>query len=693
MQATRLRPNCRDEWKVKKLDRLFRPQTVAVVGGGAWCRSVLEQCQKLGFDGSLWPVHPSETDICGIPAFESVRKLPCAPDSAFIGVNRDATVECVRDLSAMGAGGAVCFASGFSEAFGEIKGSTALEAALVSAAEDMPILGPNCYGYINILDRTLLWPDQHGLESVDCGVAIVSQSSNIAINMTMQRRAVPVAFISTVGNQAQIGMEEIGAELLQDPRVTALGMYVEGFGDIRGIETLAASSRALQKPVVVLKTGRSRQSRQAAISHTASLAGSIAGSDALIERLGFAQVFSLSSFLETLKLLHVVGPLPSSRVASVSCSGGEASLVADIGAANGLVFPSLSGSQKRALKSILGTRVALANPLDYHTYIWRDHGVMARTWSAMMDPSLAMTILIVDFPRADRCDPRDWECAVSAAIESRKTTGANVAMIATLPELMPESIAKRLMECGIVPMNGLDESIQAISAASKLQPASGTRASPLLLPSPVQHPVLASESDAKGEIEKHGITVPKFRVANTIAEAKLRAREIGFPVVLKGIGVAHKSEAGMVALGLGSESDLALAAAGMQTDMYLIEEMVMGAVAELLVGVFRDEAHGYVLTMGAGGMLAELIEDRQFLLIPSTEAEVSKALDRLKVSALISGHRGGPSADRDSIISAVLAIQGFAVANHGSLEEVEINPLLCCQDRAVAADALLRRES
>ena len=655
-----------------------------------------------------------------MPVFSSVTDLPKAPDAAFIGVNRDATVIAVRDLSAMGAGGAVCFASGFSEAAGEMTGSVALETALVSAAGDMPILGPNCYGFINMVDRTLLWPDQHGLETVERGVAIVAQSSNIAINMTMQNRAVPIAFITTVGNQAQTGMAEIGSALLQDPRVTTLGMYVEGFGDLRGLEALAAQSRSSGKPVVLLKTGRSRQSRLTAISHTASLAGSIAGADAIVERLNFTQVFSLPSFMETLKLLHVVGPLPSNRIASVSCSGGEASLVADIGTANRLSFPPLNSNQMRELRSVLGSRVALANPLDYHTYIWRDSDAMAKTWSAIMDPSLALTILVVDFPRADRCDPRDWECAVEAAIKSRNRTGAKVAMVATFPELMPEFVAKRLIDNGIVPMNGLNESIEAIAAASRLRTKTdldrthGTEARsadqangaalhpddvncipsppPLLLPATIKDPILVPEADAKLAIGKFGITTPQFKVANTVEEAKLHAREIGFPVVLKGMGSAHKSEAGLVALGLVSESEVVAAAASMQTDRFLVEELITGTVAELLVGVFRDEAHGYVLTMGAGGTLAELIADRQFLLIPSTEADISTALYRLKVSTLISGHRGSPSADRQAIIDAVLALQNYAVANHRSLEEVEINPLLCCPHRAVAADALLRRE-
>ncbi len=166
--------------------------------------------------------------------------------------------------------------------------------------------------------------------------------------------------------------------LLDDPRVTTLGLHVEGIGDLRGSEALADHSRALGKPIVALKIGRSEQARSAAISHTASIAGSDAGARALSGRLGIAQVASLGGLLETLKLLHVTGPLASNRIASMSCSGGEAGLIADAAHGKALVFPPLEPSQRDALRAALGPKVALANPLDYHTYIWGQTAALTR---------------------------------------------------------------------------------------------------------------------------------------------------------------------------------------------------------------------------------------------------------------------------------------------------------------------------
>ncbi|MEQ8741021.1 MAG: CoA-binding protein, partial [Hoeflea sp.] len=167
------------------LSRLLRPRSIALFGGG-WAVNVVAQLQKSGFDGQIWPVNPKRSDILGVPCIASIDDLPAAPDASFIGVNRDATVDVVRRLNAMGAGGATCFASGFRESESEGTGGAGLQDELVAAAGSMPILGPNCYGLINYLDNVALWPDQHGGVPVESGVAIVAQSSNIAINMTMQ---------------------------------------------------------------------------------------------------------------------------------------------------------------------------------------------------------------------------------------------------------------------------------------------------------------------------------------------------------------------------------------------------------------------------------------------------------------------------------------------------------------------------
>jgi len=176
---------------LKPLDRLLRPKTIAVFGGKE-ARRVVEQCDKMGYHGEIYFVHPKADEICGRKCYRSVADLPVAPDAAFVGVNRTLSVDIVRQLSERGAGGAVCYASGFREAISELADGGDLQDKLVAAAGDMRIIGPNCYGLINGLDGALLWPDQHGMVRVEKGVAILTQSSNIVLNLTMQTRGLPL---------------------------------------------------------------------------------------------------------------------------------------------------------------------------------------------------------------------------------------------------------------------------------------------------------------------------------------------------------------------------------------------------------------------------------------------------------------------------------------------------------------------
>ncbi len=673
---------------MRDLSRLLRPQSIAVVGGGAWCENVIRECRAFGFKGPIWPVHPTRGEVAGEPAFTAIADLPRAPDASFIGVNRHATVEVVEALAECRAGGAVCFASGFLEASEELSDGADVQAALLEAAGDMPILGPNCYGAINGLDGVALWPDQHGMVPVDRGVAIITQSSNIALNLTMQKRGLPIAYLLTAGNQAQVDLAELGMAALADHRVTALGMHIEGIGDLRWFEALAEAARVAGKPIVALKIGTSAQARAATVSHTASLAGSSAGADALLARLGIRQVDTISLLLETLMLLHVTGPLPSNQIASMSCSGGEASLMADTAEGRGVVFPPLNDRQSDDLRKALGPKVALANPLDYHTYIWGDREAMAASFAAMMDPSLALGCVVLDFPRRDRCDASQWDIVIDAIRDAVASRGVPIAVVSSLPDTMPEDVAIALTRQGIPALCGLDDTLSAIALAARPDPE---QAAPVLLPGPyTAEGRTLSEADAKMALADCGLRVPKALCAASVDEAGKAADRLNGLIALKGEGFAHKSEAGAVRLGLSSSAEVIEAAEAMPSEFFLIEEIVGGGVVDLLIGVLHDPAHGFVLTLGAGGTFAELMADTTHLLLPLDAPTIDAALNRLSIAPRLAGYRGAPGCDRDAIVNAVLAVQDYVTKHAAEVLEVEINPLICTPTEAVAVDALIR---
>ena len=669
------------------LRRLLSPQNVVVIGGGVWGRSVIEQCQKLGFEGKIFAVHPTAETLAGVPTYRSVSDLPNAPDAAFIGVNRIATIEQVRTLSAKGAGGAVCFASGFLETKDEDADGAALQSALIEAAGVMPIIGPNCYGFVNYLDRFCLWPDQHGGRAVDTGVAIVTQSSNIMINLSMQQRGLPIAYALTAGNQAQTSLAALGRAVLDDPRVTALGLYIEGIGDLKDFENLARHASTLNKSIVALKVGWSEQAQQATISHTASLAGSATSADALLARLGVARVNSLAEMVEALKILHQVGPLAGKRLVSASCSGGEASLMADTAhrQQNGVVFPALNQTQRDGLRSVLGEKVALANPLDYHTYIWGNLPAMADVYSAILDAPIDFGIIVVDFPRADRCDGAAWDYVIEAAQIAQKRTSKAVALLASLPENMPEDRALQIAKAGLVPLCGLEVGLAAIASVASVHPV--PEASVIAAPRLCQTHIL-DEVESKAILAEYGVDLPHSIV---VAQGSLpETLPFSYPVVLKAIGENHKSEMGGVIIGLSNRAKLEIAMLEMDQPRYIIEELITDPIAELLVGIVGDQVHGYVLTLAAGGVLTEILRDSVSLSLPVNQIDILAALQRLKLAPMLAGYRGKPAVDKAALVRAVLAMQACVLDRRTSLAEIEINPLILTSKSAVAVDALIR---
>ncbi|SHH45257.1 acetyl-CoA synthetase [Cognatiyoonia sediminum] len=669
---------------MRELSRLLNPQSIAVIGGGAWCEQVIIQLDRFGFKGNIWPMHPKRSKIAGHEAFTSLDHLPNPPDATFVGINRRATIDAIRQLSAMGAGGATCFASGFSEAAAEDDSGTDLQQQLIDAAGDMPILGPNCYGFINALDTALIWPDQHGCTPVDTGVAILTQSSNISINLTMQQRALPIAYMIACGNMAQTSQAQIASALLDDPRVTAIGVHIEGFHDLRDWEALAQKAYAQGVPIVALKVGASDQAQATTISHTASVAGSDAGAQAFLDRLGIPRLRDLPSFLETLKMLHCHEPLENNNIASISCSGGEASLIADMALNHNLTFPPLTDPQHATLRDALGPMVALSNPLDYHTYIWRDRAAMAKAWSGMTGDGISMTFSIIDYPTTD---PTDWIEATGAALDVRRQTGKGFAVVSTLPELMPLDTANDLMAGGVVPFMGLHEALSAIEAAANY---CAPTTDPVTIPSLTTADTTLTEAASKAALAAFGISTPASCLITKGDDTTAAIKNMTPPFAVKGTGLAHKSDSGAVKLGVMPEG-LTQAIAAIGTETVLIEEMITDAIAELLIGVVRDPAHGFVLTIGAGGVMTELLRDTTSLLLPTTAEDITEAIDTLRIAPLLHGFRDKPAANLPAITDAILSVQSYVLAHADHIGEVEINPLICTPTGAIAADALIRR--
>ena len=662
------------------LRRLLAPRSIAVVGG-APAERVVRQCLKLGFDGPIWPVHPKRSDLAGVPCLPSLDDLPGVPDAVFLGVNRNATIEAMRSINRIGAGGAVCYGSGFAET-----GDEHLQDALLEAAGEVPFFGPNCYGFVNTFDRVALWPDEHGMGRHERGAAIVSQSGNVAVNLTFQQRGLRLGSMITVGNQANLGTEDAIAALLDDERITSIGLFLEAVRDAQQFATVAMRARERGVPIVALQTGRSEAGALIANSHTGSMAGRAAAYDALFARYGVATVRTPSELLETLKLLDSGGPLRGRRVVSLSCSGGEASLVADRSEATSLSFAPFTAEQTTAIEATLTEFVSVSNPFDYHTFMWGDRAAMAATFTAVMDGPQDATMLVLDAPPDDDNDPSSWYVASDALADAAKATGNRGVVVATLPECLNAPFRAHISASGLTPWLGLSEALTALDAAAFAGAAVATTPhSPVAAPGAT---TLIDEASAKQWLDALGVEVPEGRVVQS-SDVLATAKEIGYPITLKALGHAHKSEAGAVKVGLRDAEALASALAAMPGTSagYLVENTVTDVVAEVLVTVRRDAPVGWLVTLGHGGVMTELWSDVVNLLAPVTVPEVEAALMSLRSARLLTGFRGRPAADVRALAELVVRLTDAVVGTH--VVEVELNPVLVGSSGATAVDALL----
>jgi acyl-CoA synthetase (NDP forming) len=673
-------------------ERLLKPRSIAVFGG-AQAQETIRQSDRMGYQGEIWPVHPKKTKILGRKVYRSVTDLPGSPDAAYLGVNRYLTIDIVRDLAARDAGGAVCYATGFKEAGEE---GSELEEQLLEASGDMPLVGPNCYGLLNYLNGAMLWPDQQGGRRVEEGVAIITMSSNVGFNLTMQRRGLPIAYMVSLGNKMKFDLHDAIHTFAQQDGVTALGLFVETMSDPKAFEHAANFARELGIPIVAIKTGKSEVGKKMVMSHTASLAGSDDLVSALFDRLGVARVNSLEALIEALKVLHVLGPFSGGRIGAMSSSGGDLTLLADA-LSPGLTMPPLSEKVTQRLRDTVHERVVAANPFDYQMFTWDDEERNAEIFTALLSEDFDVSLCLLDYPRDDLCDQSTWGGAERGFIRAVQQTGTKGAVLATFSDTISESVTARLMKDGVAMLAGIDAALAGIQAAVDVGTTWSKPPAPLLLSDIGQsqegHVKVLDEAESKAFLARIGVPVPSGRISHSPLEAVEAAENLGYPVVVKALGLAHKTEVGGVRVNLGDGEEVLTAVTDMLdlSDSYLIEKMVAGVIAELIVGVVRDEQFGPYLLVGGGGIMVELMRDSVSLLLPTTREQVLQALGQLKCAPLFSGFRGAPPADLNAAVEVILAVTSMVCDDPSSITELDINPLMLLAEGqgVVAADALI----
>ena len=676
------------------LSRLISPKSIAVVGNRG-ANFAIRESKKLGYNQKIWAIHPTLDFLEGIKCYKDIKDLPEAPDATFIAVNAESAIDIVADLKSIGGGGAVLYASGFGE-LGE-KGIKRNQ-RLVEAADGMPLIGPNCYGFINSLDGFALWPDVHGCEPVPSGVAIITQSGNIGLNITMQSIGLPIAYMFTLGNQTNTNIADIIHAMLDDNRVNAIGLHIEGISDIKSFDV--AARRALDKkiPIVAIKSGRTDASAKIALSHTSSMTGLDQLFNVFFERLGIARVDTVPEFLETLKLLSILGAIDHNGVASMSCSGGEAGMMADLIDGLDITFPSLDDLHKDRVKLALNDFVEVDNPLDYHTFIWGDRKRTSECFKQMISGNFAATMLLLDWPRTQESEQKDWDLTLLALSDAISGTREKTIVLASIADCMPKRIIKECQKYGIAPMIGLDICLKALNHSYRIGLAFQKSAmhSIEILRSLSRSSKISTLTEFEGKklLKKYGIPVPDGKIITSTSEALMAAEKIHYPITLKvsDVELAHKTELGAVMLNINDPLALKKACQDLFKigSSLLIEKMVQDSVAELIVGVGLDPIFGKYIIIGSGGILVELFQESIPLLFPVNREDVSLALSKLKVFPLINGYRGNPEGDVEMIIDCVMAT--VKLVSENDIDELDINPLLVLKrgSGVIAVDTLIK---
>jgi acyl-CoA synthetase (NDP forming) len=678
------------------LQRLLAPRQIALFGG-QWADAAAAAAHTIGYNGEVWRVHPTRPSTEQSRYFRSVDELPGAPDAAFIAAPNHEVPGIAAALARRGAGGFVCFAAGFSET-GTPEGQR-LTTALASAAGSLPYFGPNCYGFVNLFDGAALWPDQVVGARPARGVALICQSGTIALNLLFNQRSLPVGYLITTGNQTRLAIEDMIDILADDPRVSAFGLYIEGIQDAAGLARAADKARAAGKPIALVKAGRTEAAARTARSHTGALAGTDGAFDAFCRQAGIARCDTLATLCETLKVLHAGGPLPGRRMLIMGASGGDMAMTADAARHLAIEFPPLPADASALLGDLLSDRVVLANPFDFHTHIWFDRPRLRSLFSIVHGAGYDAVGFMVDCPPEDQADPATYVAVIEEFIAAYPGAPARAAVISSLPESLSATTRTRCLAAGVMPLQGQREALEALDHAAAIGTA-WARGATVELCRPHdgghggKHGRTLPEHEGKAALAAYGVPVPRSRVVGP-EEAASAARTLGFPVVIKAAGaIEHKSDIGGVILDVRTIADAAGAADRLSriSRQLLVEEMVSDAVAEVLIGITVDPQFGALLVLGAGGVLAELLQDTATLLPPFTSAAIQSALSRLGISRLLGGYRGRPPGDLPALVRAVLACARFAEENVDRLLELDLNPVIVrpAGHGVVAVDALVR---
>lgn len=691
---------------------LFKPRGIAIVGASHDLRRIGGQPVKYlatyGYKGRVYPINPKHAEIAGLKCYPDVASIDGPCDVAIVAVNGAAAVDVVRECGRKGIRFAVVYSSGFRET-GDA--GRALEARLLAAASEggVRIIGPNCQGYLNLSERLYATFGVLGLEpDLKIGpVSTVAQSGGFGFAIVTQCEAAGVGFRNLVssGNESDVTTPEILEAYVEDEGTRILVGFVEGVRDGRHLMRVADRSVRAGKPLLMWKAGNSEVGKRASLSHTAALTGSYDAYRAAYAQAGIIEMRDIDEISDAVRAL-LPGRLPKgNRVAALGSSAGSGILFADRCADLGLEMSTLSPHTEAALKEVLPAFGSPRNPVDVTADVFNDLGAFTKAVDIVLsDPAVDQLAVIY----AGLSGEIALTCNRTVADAVRKH-GKPVMLGWTARRHRAEAAYKVVEEAQIPYFTSpvrLANASAVLAKFSAYRDRANRRASPFAEDIPIDSTLPAktgalSEAESKDLLAGWGL--PATRDVLVKSGARVRAGEVKFPVVVKvaSADIAHKTEAGGVILGVRNAEELEEAVAEVvrrgrayapqaRIDGALVCEMVEDAV-EMLAGVTQDPVFGPMVTLGMGGIQAEVLRDVAYRVAPFDEEAAREMIGELRGAALLRGFRKRPAADIDALAQFLARLSRIAWALRDRLAELDINPLMVRPrgKGVIAADALV----
>ncbi|SOD85793.1 acetate--CoA ligase family protein [Streptomyces sp. Ag109_G2-15] len=689
---------------VPDLARFFRPESLAVIGASdaegrpntGITRQLLSWAERVG--ARVHPVHPTRPSVFGIPCTASITDLPEQVDLAVLLVADPLPV--IEELAETKVRFAVAFASGFAET-GEAGAEAQRRLADAVRRSGLRLLGPNTN--LNAFER--FRDDLDGP-----AIALITQSGHQGRPLfALQELGIRLSHWAPTGNEADLESADFISWFAEQPEVGAIACYVEGIKDGRAF-LLAADRAARRKvPVVAVKVGRTEAGARTAASHTGKLTGADDVVDAAMRQYGVIRVDGLDELQDTASLLARARTPQADGVVVYSISGGTGAHVADLAAGLGLRLPTLSPDRQAELHQWIPEYLSVANPVDnggHPVGDWRGRKIID---AILADPEVGVLICPVTGPFPPLSDK-----LVRDLVEAAEETDKLVCVVWGSPVGTEPAYREVLLGSSrVATFRTVGNCLTAVRAwldhhhfvsdyhspfdeAPRTPSPSFRKADALMRPGQQ-----LSEHAAKQLLRAYGIRVPREQLVTSAAAAVRAAAQVGYPVVMKASGaqIAHKTELGLVKIGLTSASQVRDAYReltdiaryeGVSLDGVLVCQMVEQGV-EMVVGVTHDELFGPTVTVGLGGVLVEVLHDAAVRVPPFGEEQARDMLTELRGRALLDGVRGRPPADLDALVEVVLRVQRMALELGGQLAELDINPLMVLPrgQGAVALDALV----